>query len=184
MCRKCNFCSSEVILETAEDPSKQPSINSYDAAITDAPVTDAAITVDGQVDNVDDDDYLPEVEDGLFKTWYDVSQVWKRFIRRPLQFVIALYYAALANTEYVCYFVIIINVIVNGSILLLSYAALMFLWGLLSIPWPTKRFWLTLMFYTMFVILVKYGFQFEPIDDRPDDEINSGLHWPHVATGD
>ena len=95
--------TTEVILETTEDPPKQPSINSYDAAITDAPVTDAAVTVDAQVDDDDDDDELPEIEDGLFQTWDDVAQVWKRFMRRPLQFVIALYYAALANTEYVCY---------------------------------------------------------------------------------
>ena len=172
--------TTEIILETAEDPPKQPSINSYDAAITDAPVTDAAVTVDAQVDNDDDDDdELPEVEDGLFQTWDDVAQVWKRFMHRPVQFVIALYYAALANTEYICYILIIMNVVVNGSVLSLIYVALMFLWGLLSIPWPTKRFWLTLMFYTMFVILIKYGFQFDSVDASGDDE-STGLYWPHV----
>ena len=172
--------TTEIILETAEDPPKQPSINSYDAAITDAPVTDtAAHTAASQVDIVDDDDdELPEVEDGLIQTLDDVARVWKRFIHRPLQFALALYYAALANTEYVCYILIIINVIVHGGILSLIYAALMFLWGLLSIPWPTKRFWLTLMFYTMFVILVKYGFQFESVDRSGD--VNDGLYWPRV----
>jgi len=70
------------------------------------------------------------------------------------------------------------NVIVNGCVLSLVYATLMFLWGLLSIPWLTRRFWLTLMFYTIFVILVKYAFQFEEID-WPITE-NSGLYWPHV----
>ena len=176
--------TTEVILEIAEDPPKQPSIDSYDAAITDAPVTDTAThTVASQVDIVDDDDdELPEVEDGLIQTLDDVARVWKRFIHRPLQFVLALYYAALANTEYVCYFLIIINVIVNGSILSLIYAALMFLWGLLSIPWPTKRFWLTLIFYTMFVILIKYGFQFEPVVYTSSDDVISGqyFYWPPV----
>ena len=171
--------TTEIILETAEDPPKQPSLNTYDAAITDAA---AMVDVASQVDIVDDDDELPEVEDGLFQTWDDVTQVWKRFIHRPLQFLLALYYAALANTEYVCYFLIIINVIVNGSVLSLIYVALMFLWGLLSIPWPTKRFWLTLMFYTMFVMLVKYGFQFEPVVYTSGDDVSSGLYfyWPPV----
>ena len=169
--------TTEVILETTEDPPKQPSINSYDAAISGEEIRASSHT---SVDVEDDDDELVAVDDGLFQSSDDVLVVWKRFIKRPLQLLIALYYAALANTEYICYLLIIINVIVNGSVLSLIYAALMFLWGLLSIPWPTKRFWLTLMFYTMFVIVVKYGFQFIAIDTPEDEEDAGGLYWPHV----
>ena len=175
--------TTEVILEAAEVPPKQPSINSYDAAITDSPVADHSIiegpgSESNKADDDDDDDELLAVEDGLCQTFNDVLQVWIRFIHRPLQFAVALYYAALANTEYICYFLIVINVMVNGSVLSLIYAALMFLWGLLSIPWPTKRFWLTLIFYTMFVVLVKYGFQFKPIN-TPEYNVNY-YDWPKV----
>lgn len=157
--------TTEITLEG----TKEPSINTCDDAITKEKVTAL---------EVNEDDEIEPVEDGVLLTWEDVLRVWKRFIHRPLQFVIALYYAALANTEYVCYFLIVINVIVNGSVLSLVYAGLMFLWGLLSIPWPTKRFWLTLMFYTMSVIMVKYGFQFQAIDWP--GEVNEGLYLPHV----
>lgn len=171
--------TTEVILESAGKPLKQPSINSYDAAITGEEIkVDGHITTEGARE-VDDDYELVEIEDGLFQSKDDVLKVWKRFIQRPMQLVIALYYAALANTEYICYLLVIINVIVNGSVLSLIYAALIFLWGLLSIPWPTKRFWLTLMVYTMFVIVVKYAFQFKGFETSGDDE-NSGLYWPHV----
>lgn len=75
---------------------------------------------------------------------------------------------------------IVISVIVSGSVLSLICAALMFLWGLLSIPWPTKRFWLTLIFYTMFVIMVKYAFQFRAVEAPEDEDDRGGLYWPHV----
>ena len=95
-----------------------------------------------------------------------------------MELLLASYHAVLANTQYVCYLLIVLNITVNGSILSLVYAILMFLWGLLSIPWPTKRFWLTLMFYNMFVLLVKYGFQFQQVDWSGSPE--SGLYWPRV----
>ena len=168
--------TTEVILETTEEPPKQPSINSYDAAISEEEIKSSShVSVD-----VEDDDELVAIDDGLVKSFDDVLVIWKRFIQRPLQLLIALYYAALANTEYICYLLIVINVMVNGSVLSLIYAALMFLWGLLSIPWPTKRFWLTMMFYTMFVIIVKYGFQFRAVEASEDDADTGGLFWPQV----
>ncbi|XP_065913837.1 piezo-type mechanosensitive ion channel component 1-like isoform X3 [Dysidea avara] len=157
--------TAEITLEAA----KEPSINSCDGTTSADKESGPSL--------IDDDEIIIE-EDGAFRSREDVAKVWRRVVNRPLQFLIALYYAAVANTEYICYFFIVMNVIVNGSVLSLIYAALMFLWGLLSIPWPTRRFWLVLMFYTMFVILVKYSFQFAAID-WPINE-NSGLYWPHI----
>ena len=115
----------------------------------------------------------------VFHSKEKFSQTLKRISHRPKELFQALYHAVLANTDYICYLLIVINLMVNGSVLSLVYAALMFLWGLLSIPWPTKRFWLTLIVYTMFVILLKYGFQFQQVDwnGSPD----AGLYWPHVV---
>ena len=81
-----------------------------------------------------EDDLIQTEEDGVLFSREDVAEIWKRVVDRPVQFIIALYYAAVANTEYICYFFIVMNVIVNGSVLSLIYAALMFLWGLLSVP--------------------------------------------------
>jgi len=98
--------------------------------------------------------------------------------KRLMKLLRAVYYATLANTQYICYLLIILNITVNGGALSLIYAGLLFLWGLLSIPWSTKRFWLTLMFYNMSVILIKYGFQFQQVDWPGSPE--SGLYWPRV----
>ena len=73
----------------------------------------------------------------------------------------AIYYYLIANTAHICYFFVIMNIIFNGSVLSLMYAIILFFWGLLTIPYPTQRFWLVMIFYTMLVVLVKYGFQFQ-----------------------
>ena len=89
----------------------------------------------------------------------------------------AIYYFLIANTAYVCYFFVIMNIIFNGSVLSLVYALILFYWGLLTIPYPTQRFWLAMIFYTMLVVLVKYGFQFPEFDPEQlsDLEMTSGL---------
>lgn len=91
---------------------------------------------------------------------------------------LALYYTALAHSEYLVYFLVFLNVLLNGSIISLVYPFLLFLWGMLSIPWPSKRFWLTLIFYTMSVLLVKYGFQFHKVP-WPGSPAN-GLYLPRI----
>lgn len=61
------------------------------------------------------------------------------------------------------------------------YAFLLYTWGLLSIPWPTRKFWLTLIFYTMSVLLIKYAFQFHEIPYWKEHfDSNSGLYPPLV----
>lgn len=93
----------------------------------------------------------------------------------------AMYYFLLAHSDYPVFFFIILNIILNGSLLSLVYAILLYTWGLLSIPWPTRKFWLTLIFYTMSVLLIKYAFQFHDIaywSEKYDQ--NSGLYPPLV----
>lgn len=85
------------------------------------------------------------------------------YTSRLSRLAIALYYVFLSNNQYIPFFFLILSIIVNGSLLSLFYAVLLFAWGLLSVPWPSKRFWLTLIFYTMFVLVVKYAFQFYEI---------------------
>ena len=92
----------------------------------------------------------------------------------------ALYYVFLSNNQYVPFFFIILNIIINGSLLSLIYAVLLFGWGLLSVPWPSKRFWLSLIFYTMFVLVVKYGFQFHAISFWSNFDDSSGLYPPRL----
>ncbi len=110
------------------------------------------------------------------------DQVWK-YSTRPRRLLTALYYMFLSHSDYLVFFLLILNIILNGSILSLMYAVLLFSWGLLSIPWPTKRFWISLILYTMLVLIVKYGFQFYDLDavfwsTRFDN--STGLYPPRI----
>ena len=111
----------------------------------------------------------------------DLKERASKYSKRFQRLAIALYYTFLSNNQYVPFFFILLNIIVNGSLLSLIYAVLLFGWGLLSIPWPSKRFWLSLIFYTMFVLVVKYSFQFKEIQYWMDNfDINSGLYPPRL----
>ena len=93
----------------------------------------------------------------------------------------AIYYYLLAHSDYPVLFFIILNITLNGSVLSLVYAILLYTWGLLSIPWPTRKFWLTLIFYTMSVLLVKYAFQFRDISYwRENFNAAGGLYPPQI----
>lgn len=125
-------------LESAGDTAMHASLELTDSG--DAEARRRTYTRSGSVDEI-----IEDVE--------TISSKIARLIR-------AIYYFLIANTSYVCYFFVIMNIIFNGSVLSLVYALILFFWGLLTIPYPTQRFWLVMIFYTMLVVLVKYGFQF------------------------
>ncbi|KAE8598336.1 hypothetical protein XENTR_v10016802 [Xenopus tropicalis] len=79
---------------------------------------------------------------------------------RPLQLIYALYNTLVARSEMVCYFVIILNHMISASMITLVLPILIFLWAMLSVPRPSKRFWMTAIVYTEVTIVIKYFFQF------------------------
>ena len=60
----------------------------------------------------------------------------------------ALYNTLVARSEMVCYLVIILNHMVSASCATLVLPILIFLWAMLSVPRPSKRFWMTAIVYT------------------------------------
>lgn len=64
----------------------------------------------------------------------------------------ALYNTMVSKSEWLCYFVIILNHMVSASLLTLVLPILIFLWAMLSVPRPTKRFWMTAIIYTEVLI--------------------------------
>ena len=86
---------------------------------------------------------------------------------RLMKFVQALYYALISQTTYLCFLIMVINHVVYASLMSLAFPLLVFLWGMLAIPRPTKKFWITVITYNMFVIIYKYVFKFEfiPFND-------------------
>lgn len=52
------------------------------------------------------------------------------------------------RSETVCYLVIVLNHMVSASCLTLVLPVLVFLWATLSVPRPSKTFWMTAIVYT------------------------------------
>lgn len=94
------------------------------------------------------------------------------------QFCRALAYVFISNTSLLCQLVIVLNQILTASLLSLPLPLLAFLWGTLSVPRPTKRFWKTVITYTEIVIVIKYVCQF-PIWDWDVNNINP-FYYPNL----
>ncbi|CAF4785187.1 unnamed protein product [Pieris macdunnoughi] len=94
---------------------------------------------------------LEEQDDSMFKQ--DKSPL--------VHLCYALWFAVLAHTDIVCYIMVFINQIQSATILSIPLPLMVFLWGTLTIPRPTKTFWVTLIAYTEVIVLIKSMFQFE-----------------------
>ncbi|XP_036961535.1 piezo-type mechanosensitive ion channel component 2 [Acanthopagrus latus] len=92
----------------------------------------------------------------------EISESDKFFttLPRPLKLGFALYNTMVSKSEMLCYFVIILNHMMSASFLSLILPILIFLWAMLSVPRPSKRFWMTAIIYTEVTVVVKCFFQF------------------------
>ncbi|KTF83819.1 hypothetical protein cypCar_00030762, partial [Cyprinus carpio] len=90
----------------------------------------------------------------LNKMFYDEElENSERFYKSQplgLQLCYALYNLLVAHSEMVCYLVIILNHMISASMATLVLPILIFLWAMLSVPRPSKRFWMTAIVYTEF----------------------------------
>ncbi|ESO89782.1 hypothetical protein LOTGIDRAFT_124487, partial [Lottia gigantea] len=59
-----------------------------------------------------------------------------------------------------CYFLMILNQMIYACLISLPLPLMVFLWGMLSIPRPSKTFWITVITYTEALVVIKYLFQF------------------------
>lgn len=80
----------------------------------------------------------------------ELEQSDKFYQKQPLilQLCYALYNMLVAHSEMVCYLVIIINHMVSASCATLVLPITIFLWAMLSVPRPSKRYWMTAIIYT------------------------------------
>ncbi|XP_063267087.1 piezo-type mechanosensitive ion channel component 1 isoform X2 [Prinia subflava] len=88
------------------------------------------------------------------------SEQFDQSHNRFLKLLLAGYRYVTAHSELLCYFVIILNNMVTASVVTLFLPILIFLWAMLSIPRPSKRFWVTAIVFTEIMVVVKYLFQF------------------------
>lgn len=86
------------------------------------------------------------------RMFYDeeLDQSDRFYQKQPLvlQLCYALYNMLVAHSEMVCYLVIIINHMVSASCVTLVLPITIFLWAMLSVPRPSKRYWMTAIIYT------------------------------------
>lgn len=71
------------------------------------------------------------------------------------EFFQSLWFALISNTDLICYLFVFINMVASQSLLALPMPLMVFLWGTLTVPRPSKTFWISLIAYTQ-VVFVKY----------------------------
>uniref|UniRef100_A0A8C7XQ53 Piezo type mechanosensitive ion channel component 1 (Er blood group) n=1 Tax=Oryzias sinensis TaxID=183150 RepID=A0A8C7XQ53_9TELE len=79
---------------------------------------------------------------------------------RLLKLLLALYSLLSAHSELLCYLIIVLNNVVSASVISVVLPILVFLWAMLALPRPSKRFWMTAIVYTEAMVVLKYIFQF------------------------
>ncbi|KAM6163885.1 piezo-type mechanosensitive ion channel component 2-like [Rhynchocyon petersi] len=88
------------------------------------------------------------------------SDRFSEHLPRLLKLALAVYQLAESRSEMLCYFVIVLNHTLSASISSMVLPILSFLWAMLSVPRPSKRFWMAAIYYTEVTIVVKYLSQF------------------------
>ncbi|XP_062933243.1 piezo-type mechanosensitive ion channel component 2 isoform X2 [Cynocephalus volans] len=122
----------------------------------------------------------------LNKMFHDdeLEESEKFYVGQPrfLLLFYAMYNTLVARSEMVCYFVIILNHMVSASMITLLLPILIFLWAMLSVPRPSRRFWMMAIVYTEVTIVVKYFFQFGFFPWNKNVELNKDkpYHPPNI----
>nr|AQX17754.1 piezo mechanosensor [Hormiphora californensis] len=86
----------------------------------------------------------------------------------------AFYYFCLARTEILCFFFMLLNHVVNASLISMFYPIIAFLWGMVAFPRPSGIFWYIIIVYCKASIVLKYIFQFNIVtwNHQPDEPMS------------
>ena len=78
----------------------------------------------------------------------DQEREFEKSQPRTYRLLVAIAYMLISHSELLCYFLMILDQMVYGSLLSLPLPFMVFLWGMLSVPRPSKTFWITVITYT------------------------------------
>ena len=65
-----------------------------------------------------------------------------------MRLLIAFGEVLLSHSAILCYFAMVLNTLMSGSIISLMFPLSIFFWALLSVPMPKKSYWVTVITYT------------------------------------
>ncbi|XP_066587552.1 piezo-type mechanosensitive ion channel component [Prorops nasuta] len=99
-----------------------------------------------------------------------------------IQLAASIWFGILAHSSLLCYFMVFLHQIKNASVLSTPLPLMVFCWGSLTIPRPSKTFWITLIAYTEAIVIVKCLFQLELIPWNQKTGFGSGhpLYGPRI----
>lgn len=79
---------------------------------------------------------------------HDDDDFYSRSHSMATEFVSALWYAIISNTDLLCYLLVFVNMVASASLLAMPIPLMVFLWGTMTVSRPSKTFWVTLIAYT------------------------------------
>ncbi|CAG7819154.1 unnamed protein product [Allacma fusca] len=115
-----------------------------------------------------------------------ISEVDEKETSYPIVLLVtALWYVVISHSDVVCYFIVFLNQIKSASVLSLPLPLMVLFWGSLSVPRPTKTFWVTIIAYTEALVVIKYLFQFNffPWNETKENQVKSSPFWPPRIMG-
>ncbi|XP_033209745.1 piezo-type mechanosensitive ion channel component isoform X3 [Belonocnema kinseyi] len=98
-----------------------------------------------------------------------------------IQLAASIWFGILAHSTLLCYFMVFLHQIKNASILSTPLPLMVFFWGSLTVPRPSKTFWVTLIAYTEVIVIVKCIFQLELIPWNQSAAGNNPLFGPRIV---
>ncbi|KYM80686.1 Protein PIEZO1 [Atta colombica] len=97
-----------------------------------------------------------------------------------VQLAASIWFGILAHSSILCYFMVFIHQIKNASVLSTPLPLMIFLWGSLTIPRPSKTFWITMIAYVEAIVIIKCIFQLELIPWNQKAPISHPLYEPRI----
>nr|CAH7744935.1 unnamed protein product [Callosobruchus chinensis] len=78
-----------------------------------------------------------------------------------LKLLKAFWIITVARSDLLCYFCVILNQVMLCQLITLPLSCMIYMWGMLSNPRPSKTFWIIMIGYVELVVLIKWLFQYE-----------------------
>ncbi|XP_065211762.1 piezo-type mechanosensitive ion channel component-like [Planococcus citri] len=129
----------------------------------------------------DDDDFFDFLEFSYFMTVSTTDKDKLEVVYQVpiiIRLFISLYEVIMSSFNTVCYLSVLLLQLQNPNILTIILTLMVLLWGALSVPRPTKRFWKTILVYTGVLLILECAFRIPLFEWDLSDVLYSYAHGP------